>query len=65
MENLDFVPAYVIDVQRPATKDTGTINRLKVQNIIIEPTAASIAYCIDNERYRINYSFIYLRRCYF
>ena len=43
------VPAYFNDSQRQATKDAGTIAGLNVKRIIIEPTAASLAYGIDKE----------------
>ena len=42
------VPAYFNDAQRQATKDAGTISGLKVLRIINEPTAAAIAYGLDN-----------------
>ncbi|MGM5488748.1 MAG: molecular chaperone DnaK [Nanobdellota archaeon] len=41
------VPAYFNDSQRQATKDAGEIAGLKVQRIINEPTAASLAYGLD------------------
>ncbi|MGI5849640.1 MAG: molecular chaperone DnaK [Christensenellales bacterium] len=44
------VPAYFTDSQRQATKDAGKIAGLNVQRIINEPTAASLAYGIDNEQ---------------
>jgi molecular chaperone DnaK len=43
------VPAYFNDGQREATKDAGTIAGLKVERIINEPTAASIAYGLDKK----------------
>ncbi|MTI66615.1 MAG: molecular chaperone DnaK [Firmicutes bacterium] len=43
------VPAYFTDSQRQATKDAGKIAGLKVQRIINEPTAASLAYGLDKE----------------
>jgi len=43
------VPAYFNDAQRSATKDAGTIAGLNVIRIINEPTAAAIAYGMDNE----------------
>lgn len=43
------VPAYFNDAQRQATKDAGTIAGLNVQRIINEPTAAAIAYGLDNK----------------
>ena len=44
------VPAYFNDAQRQATKDAGKIAGLKVERIINEPTAASLAYGLDNEK---------------
>ena len=41
------VPAYFNDAQRQATKDAGTISGLNVMRIINEPTAAAIAYGLD------------------
>jgi len=41
------VPAYFNDAQRQATKDSGTIAGLVVKRIINEPTAAAIAYGLD------------------
>ena len=41
------VPAYFSDAQRQATKDAGKIAGLDVLRIIIEPTAASLAYGLD------------------
>jgi heat shock protein 1/8 len=42
------VPAYFNDSQRQSTKDAGTISGLNVLRIINEPTAAAIAYGLDN-----------------
>ena len=42
------VPAYFSDAQRQATKDAGRIAGLKVERIINEPTAAALAYGLDN-----------------
>jgi len=42
------VPAYFVDAQRQATKDAGHIAGLDVLRIINEPTAAAIAYGLDN-----------------
>jgi len=42
------VPAYFNDAQRQATKDAGVIAGLDVLRIINEPTAAAIAYGLDN-----------------
>lgn len=42
------VPAYFSDAQRKATKDAGRIAGLNVQRIINEPTAAALAYGLDN-----------------
>ncbi|MBQ9031000.1 MAG: molecular chaperone DnaK [Parasporobacterium sp.] len=44
------VPAYFNDAQRQATKDAGKIAGLKVDRIINEPTAAALAYGLDNEK---------------
>ena len=44
------VPAYFNDAQRQATKDAGRIAGLDVKRIINEPTAASLAYGLDNEK---------------
>ena len=41
------VPAYFDDNQRTATKDAGTIAGLEVVRLVNEPTAASLAYCLD------------------
>merc|ERR1719433_2699719 len=43
------VPAYFNDAQRQATKDAGVIAGLNVLRIINEPTAAAIAYGLDNK----------------
>ena len=43
------VPAYFNDAQRQATKDAGTIAGLEVLRIINEPTAASLAYGLDQD----------------
>jgi molecular chaperone DnaK len=43
------VPAYFDDAQRHATKDAGRIAGLEVLRIINEPTAAALAYGLDNE----------------
>lgn len=42
------VPAYFSDAQRKATKDAGRIAGLNVRRIINEPTAAALAYGLDN-----------------
>ena len=44
------VPAYFNDAQRQATKDAGRIAGLEVRRIINEPTAAALAYGLDNGR---------------
>ncbi|HEX7343403.1 MAG TPA: molecular chaperone DnaK, partial [bacterium] len=44
------VPAYFNDTQRQATKDAGEIAGLKVERIINEPTAASLAYGLDKTK---------------
>jgi len=46
------VPAYFNDSQRQATKDAGRIAGLKVERIINEPTAASLAYGLDKKEDR-------------
>lgn len=43
------VPAYFNDAERQATKDAGRIAGLTVRRIINEPTAAALAYGLDNE----------------
>ena len=43
------VPAYFNDAQRQATKDAGKIAGLDVKRILNEPTAAALAYGLDNE----------------
>ncbi|MFT5574996.1 MAG: molecular chaperone DnaK [Bermanella sp.] len=43
------VPAYFNDAQRQATKDAGRIAGLDVKRIINEPTAAALAYGMDNQ----------------
>lgn len=43
------VPAYFNDAERQATKDAGRIAGLTVKRIINEPTAAALAYGLDNE----------------
>ena len=44
------VPAYFNDAQRQATKDAGQIAGLDVVRIINEPTAAALAYGLENEK---------------
>ena len=44
------VPAYFNDSQRQATKDAGVIAGLNILRIINEPTAAAIAYGLDNSK---------------
>jgi len=44
------VPAYFDDSQRQATKDAGKIAGLEVKRIINEPTAAALAYGLDNKK---------------
>ena len=44
------VPAYFNDAQRQATKDAGKIAGLEVKRIINEPTAAALAYGIDQNK---------------
>ena len=43
------VPAYFNDAQRQATKDAGTISGMNVKRIINEPTAAAIAYGLNDK----------------
>ena len=43
------VPAYFNDAQRTATKEAGEIAGLSVRRIINEPTAAALAYGLDNK----------------
>ena len=43
------VPAYFNDAQRKATKDAGAIAGLEVLRIINEPTAAALAYGLDDK----------------
>lgn len=43
------VPAYFNDAQRQSTKDAGIIAGLKIERIINEPTAAALAYGLDNK----------------
>lgn len=47
------VPAYFNDSQRQATKDAGKIAGLEVKRIINEPTAAALAYGLDNEHEQV------------
>ena len=42
------VPAYFNDAQRQATRDAGKIAGLEIRRIINEPTAASLAYGLEN-----------------
>ncbi|MBU5466444.1 molecular chaperone DnaK [Virgibacillus sp. MSJ-26] len=44
------VPAYFNDAERQATRDAGVIAGLEVERIINEPTAAALAYGIDNDK---------------
>jgi molecular chaperone DnaK len=44
------VPAYFNDSQRQATKDAGQISGLNVLRVINEPTAAALAYGLDNQK---------------
>ena len=44
------VPAYFNDSQRQATKEAGEITGFKVERIINEPTAASLAYGLDKKK---------------
>ena len=47
------VPAYFTDSQRQATKDAGRIAGLEVKRIINEPTAAALAYGLDDDNEQI------------
>ena len=47
------VPAYFNDAQRKATKEAGEIAGLNVRRIINEPTAASLAYGLDDEKEQV------------
>src|SRR4029079_16128516 len=52
------VPAYFTDAQRQTTKDAGELAGLRVERILNEPTAAALAYGIDNldkEQYVVVY----------
>ena len=53
------VPAYFDDSQRKATQDAGRIAGLNVLRIINEPTAAAVAYGLDNEAPRRSWSTIW------
>src|SRR5437899_2873890 len=44
------VPAYFNDAQRQATKDAGRIAGLEVRRLVYEPTAASLAYGLDQKQ---------------
>ncbi len=44
------VPAYFNDSQRQATRDAGTIAGLEVERIVNEPTAAALAYGLENQK---------------
>ncbi len=47
------VPAYFNDAQRQATRDAGKMAGLDVKRIISEPTAAALAYALDNEKEQV------------
>ncbi len=49
-EAIVTVPAYFDDAQRQATKDAGKIAGLDVKRILNEPTAAALAYGLDNAK---------------
>jgi len=49
-EAIITVPAYFDDSQRQATKDAGRIAGLKVLRILNEPTAASLAYRLNESK---------------
>ena len=44
------VPAYFDDAQRQATKDAATLAGIQVLRLLNEPTAAAVAYGLDNEK---------------
>lgn len=46
------VPAFFSDAQRQATRDAGEIAGLTVERILNEPTAAALAYEVDNPKER-------------
>src|SRR5213075_3199221 len=50
-EAIITVPAYFNDSQRQATRDAGKIAGLEVSRIINEPTAAALAYGLDNKEH--------------
>jgi len=52
-EAIITVPAYFNDSQRQATRDAGKIAGLDVLRIINEPTAAALAYGLDNKKSQI------------
>jgi molecular chaperone DnaK len=52
-EAIITVPAYFNDAQRQATRDAGRIAGLEVLRIINEPTAAALAYGLDNKKNQI------------
>src|SRR5213075_78738 len=52
-EAIITVPAYFNDSQRQATRDAGRIAGLEVLRIINEPTAAALAYGLDNKKNQI------------
>ncbi|HEX9160446.1 MAG TPA: molecular chaperone DnaK [Thermoanaerobaculia bacterium] len=52
-EAIITVPAYFNDSQRQATRDAGKIAGLEVLRIINEPTAAALAYGLDNKKSQI------------
>ncbi|WAR58155.1 hypothetical protein PtB15_5B387 [Puccinia triticina] len=50
---VNTVPAYFNNAQRQATKDAGAIAKLDVLRVINEPTAAALAYGLDQEESRL------------
>jgi molecular chaperone DnaK len=52
-EAIITVPAYFNDSQRQATRDAGRIAGLEVLRIINEPTAAALAYGLDNRKNQV------------
>lgn len=43
------VPAYFNNMQRQATRDAGELAKLNVLRVVNEPTAAALAYGIDQK----------------
>ena len=49
-QHVSTVPTYIIDSQRPATKDAGKIPGLEGMRIINEPTAAALSSGLDKKK---------------